>query len=153
MYGASEEKRPRMRGSMLALLLCCAAVAHGEELTRDTLLTRLRASSPVVRSAEADVAATRAELSAASRLISENPTLEILAGTRKTPAGETTRDHILTLEQPLTVAGRRSARIEAAHAALDIAIARRDVVVRDALAGAATAYVRAAAVTARIAVA
>ena len=143
-----------MRLSALALTFCSiAAIASAEELTLDAALSRVRTSSPAVRGAESEVAAARAELSAASRVISENPTLEALAGKRNTPAGQSTNDHTITIDQPLTLGGRRTARIESARAALDVATARRDVLLRDALAGAATAYARAAAASARAKVA
>ena len=135
-----------MRSKTIALIVFfIVPFARGADMTLDAALARARTGSPAVRAAESDVAAAQSDLAAASRLIAENPTLEAIAGPRRSDTGETTSSHTITVDQPLELFGRRGARIESARAALDAAMARRDVAVRDALADVAAAYIAAAA--------
>ena len=137
--------------SLALLFLVVGGVRAQSDATPFTLrdaLAQARQTS-VIAAADAGVAAAQANLRAESRLLHDNPNLEIDAGPRRSP-GRTTIQHTESVEQAFEIGGRRSARIERAHADLAAAIAERDVLVQQYLRDVALTYIDAADAGARV---
>ena len=142
-----------MRGKALSVALVVIAgraLAQNEAapLTLHDVLARARKAA-VISAADAGVTAAEANLRAESRLLHDNPDLEVDAGPRRSPVG-TTLQHTVVIEQPFEIGGRRGARIARAEADLAAATAERDTTVQQYLREVALAYVAAADADARV---
>jgi cobalt-zinc-cadmium efflux system outer membrane protein len=108
----------------VAVALVLASTAHaGETLTLDGAIRRAWQQSPGIRDAEAEVAAARARVVGARLPSQHNPELSIAVGPRSGPTARTV-DYELSITQPIEIAGRRRARIDAATASVKAAEAR-----------------------------
>lgn len=109
---------------VVATTLVLASAAHaGETLTLDGSIRRAWEQNPGVREAEADVEAARARVAGARLLTQDNPDLSIAVGPRSR-AMERSVDYELSITQPIDIAGRRRARIDATAASVKAAEAR-----------------------------
>jgi len=136
-----------MRRGTTALALCMAACLHaagaaaqGRTMTLAEVLSRAREQSPRVVSARLALEETRARLAGASAK-PNNPALEAWVGNRNGPTERHT-DFEFGLAQVFEPGARRTARVDAANAAVAEATAGIDEVTREALRQAATAFYR-----------
>src|SRR6266849_3346486 len=136
--------------TLIVLLLAATLRAQTVEtiVTLQDALARAR-QSPAVTAANAGVAEAEANLRAESRLLRDNPSLEINAGPRHSPTA-TTIQHSVAAEQPFEIGGRRAARIARAQADLEAANAERDATVQQYLRDVALAFITAADSDARL---
>lgn len=134
----------------LAAVSMVSVALASEPLTLASATERALTQSPDVRSAEAEVRATRARLEGAAVLLSTNPELSARVGPRD-GAGVRTIDYEAALSQRVEIGGQRGARVAAARAAVGAAEARLAATrarvaaeVREALGRASAAAQRAA---------
>ncbi len=121
------------------------APAFGQEqerLSLERVLALARERSPLIYEARARVDVARGELTGASSLFRENPTLEASTGPRRTPTGPDGLNVELGLSQPVELGGKRGARVDGAQFALQAEEARERLAMAQALGDAAKAYLR-----------
>ncbi len=105
-------------GALSALIILCKvepADAQEIELTRTQLVQRL-AEAPEVRASEAQIAVSRAAVTAAGVLSLDNPLFSALGGIRSNPDGSKRLAGAATLSWPVDTGGKRSDRVDAATA-------------------------------------
>jgi outer membrane protein, heavy metal efflux system len=125
------------------MLLPRTGLAQAMELTLERSLELARGRAPAIRTARGRVADARGAVARASALLSTNPTLDIAAGPRRTPAGNDGLNTQVGLSQMFELGGKQGARREAADAALAGAEALLQDAERMALGEVASAFVRA----------
>jgi cobalt-zinc-cadmium efflux system outer membrane protein len=124
MLHISGLERCRLFPLVVAVALLLASTAHaGETLTLAGAIRRAWERNPGIREAEAEVEAARAQVAGARLLSQNNPELSVAVGPRSGPT-ERTVDYELSITQPIEIAGRRRARIDAATASVKAAEAR-----------------------------
>jgi cobalt-zinc-cadmium efflux system outer membrane protein len=117
-------KRRKLFPLLAAATLVLASTAHaGETLTLAGAIGRAWEQNPGIREAEAELEAARARVTGARLLSQDNPELSIAVGPRSGPM-ERTIDYELSITQPIEIAGRRRARIDATTASVKAAEAR-----------------------------
>jgi len=110
-------------------------------MTLADVLTRAREQAPQIVSARLALEETRARLTGASLKLQNNPELDAWVGNRNGPANRFT-DFQLGLAQGFEPGSRRSARIDAGHAAIAEGTATIDDITRTVLRQAAASYYR-----------
>ena len=142
------------RRSSCGLLLACSLAAarpgaaqdaagpRTYDLTLEAALGLARTRSPLVRAARARIGEAQGRLLGAEVFLPANPTLEVGSGRRFGPA-QTSTDLDVGLGQMFELGGQRSARIAAAAAAVDRAVATVDDASRRSMGAVATAFLRA----------
>lgn len=117
------------------------AAAQGTTLTFAEVLARAREQAPQIVSARLAMEEARGRLVGASLRFQTNPSIDAGAGNRQGVATRST-DVEVGLAQSFEAAGRRSARIAGANAAITQGAAHLDEVTRTVLRLAASAYYR-----------
>jgi outer membrane protein, heavy metal efflux system len=135
----------KVNALMFAMLSCLAVPgAWGQQdnpITLNQALARARQRAPQILAAQARIEEARGRLAGASVLFQENPTLEMGAGPRYSPTGDT-MDFDIVLSQSFEVGGRRAARIAGARAGVDRETATTRDVVRKLLRDVSVAFAR-----------
>ena len=138
-----------MRIGISAVALCgmvCVqtgvADAQGRALTLAEVLARAREQAPQIASARLALEETRARLLGASRRFQNNPEIDAAVGNRRAPDTRFT-DIELGLGQTFEPGARRSARMDAASAAMTHSAAEIDETMRVVVRDAAVAFYRA----------
>jgi cobalt-zinc-cadmium efflux system outer membrane protein len=111
-------------------------------MTLDEALRIARETGPAVLSARARTEEARAKLAGATRLIAFNPEIEVEGGNRSGPAGDS-EELAAHFVQPLDIGPRRSARMAAGHAEMDVVRAEAEEALQAHLAEIATAFLQA----------
>jgi cobalt-zinc-cadmium efflux system outer membrane protein len=142
-----------MSAAMAAVLVAVPLVSHAQVvLTLEDAIARARDQAGAVAIARARVTEAEASITTASARLRDNPVIELAAGPRR-GSGTQTADVDIGFAQPFEIGGRRRARVDAATAA----VARSEALVlrasRDAIFGAASAFLRAIAATERAGIA
>lgn len=134
-----------------AMVCLCApsAVAQSAPWTLPEILARAREQAPQIVSARLALDETRARLTGASLWLPSNPDVDTSLGNRDGAGGSFT-DYSVGVSQAFEPAGRRSARMASANAAIAQGAASVDDVTRSVLRAAAAAYFRAAHAAGRI---
>jgi cobalt-zinc-cadmium efflux system outer membrane protein len=129
--------------AICSTLSLCASVAGAQRapLTLADVLARARARAPEVVSARMALDEVRGRLAGASVRLQANPEVDAGIGRRDGP-GTTYADFEIGVGQNFEPGGRRSARIDAAHAAIAQGAATIDEVTRMVVRQAASAFHR-----------
>ncbi|XXF77133.1 TolC family protein [Myxococcaceae bacterium GXIMD 01537] len=119
------------------------AAQPSSELSLEEALALARQRTPILLEASGRVAEARGRVAGASPLLRENPNVELGAGPRELSDGTRALDFTVGLSQTVELGGKRSARLDSAHAAVAGATANHAEAQRQVLGEVASTFLRA----------
>lgn len=122
----------KVLGAALCLLLASSARAQSPALTRQRVAELVKVA-PAAQVAKAEVAVSRARVSAAGVASFENPVVSGLGGVRFNPDGSRAFNGVAALSWPVDLGGKRGARVDAAESENRAAVGLADAEERSLL--------------------